>query len=162
MHTGLIILSLEGKSSTETGQKLRQPGVEGQLGSELNRMALCSACQQVHKDEDGHQYLYLQPCARRRPGHHHDALPEHRLPSQYLALWGGGVQGLHLHRLLQHVHQYLHTHHDECGSVRGRVPPCESPGFPHPHQSQDDQRLHLDLVLGCRDSCFCSGGHADK
>lgn len=117
---------------------------------------------QVHKDEDSHQHLHLQLSPRWRARHHHYALPEHGLPVEYLALRRGGVQGLHLHRLLQHVHQHLHSHHDERGPLCGCVPPGESPGLPHSHQSEDDQRVHLDPVLGCGHTSFRSWWHPDE
>ncbi|CAG06005.1 unnamed protein product [Tetraodon nigroviridis] len=102
---------------------------------------------QVHQDEDGHQHLHLQPGAGRRPGHQHAALPERQVPAEHLALRGAAVQADRGHRLLQHVHQHPHAHHDERGPLRGRVPPGPGPGLPHAGQGQADQRPGLGAVL---------------
>jgi len=117
---------------------------------------------QLHQNENSHQHLHLQPGRGRRSGHHHHALPEHRLPAQLLAVWRGGVQSLHLHRLLQHVHQHLDLDHDERGPLRGRVPPHQGAGFPHARQGQDHQRDHLVAVVGRRHPRHDTRQHEDQ
>lgn len=62
--------------------------------------------------------------------------PGHRRVPGLLAVWERFVQGGGVNRLLQHVHQHLHPDSDEYGQIRGRLPPCQSPGHEDSSQGQ--------------------------